>query len=478
MATCSALTRERPMAVVRQLTRVDVASIQQVLDDAQVEPLSSLSQRKLNALGLPLAYVDRQQRYRLVNTAFLDCVAKRVDEVVGHTVFDVWGHDIYQLYQAYIEAALTGECTGFVRQLSIPGQPAIWIRVDYYPDRMPNGTVRGLLATYSDVDYLKRLELEAGQREHRLRLVTDSVELPILYFDREFRLRFANKPFASWLGVEADDLLGHGVRDFLPSDAFDQMSANVERVFEGATVAYERRERRLDGELRWVRVTLFPDREVRGRVGGAVAVWPDIEDDVRVREALKAQEAQMRLFADNIPGPIAYLDKNLRYTFVNQAFANRACKPQDDIYGKSPFEVVTPDVASFLRPILKRAQGGEHGEYERISQNAQGQWRWMHGRIAPDLDATGQVRGLYCTEYDIHDLKRTEQALATREEQLRVFTDNIPEPVVYLDAERRYVFVNEAFLQLYGLDRAAVIGKTTADVIGLEDTEALTPYQE
>ena len=61
----------------------------------------------------------------------------------------------------------------------------------------------------------------------------------------------------------------------------------------------------------------------------------------------------------------------------------------------------------------------------------------MHGRIAPDLDATGKVRGLYCTEYDIHDLKLTEQALATREEQLRLFTDNIPEPVVYVDTERQ-----------------------------------------
>ena len=56
------------------------------------------------------------------------------------------------------------------------------------------------------------------------------------------------------------------------------------------------------------------------------------------------------------------------------------------------------------------------------------------------------MRGLYCTEYDIHDLKLTEQALAAREEQLRLFTDNIPEPVVYLDADRRYAFVNEAFL--------------------------------
>src|SRR6059058_5032740 len=112
------------MAVVRPLTRIDVASIEQVLDDAQLEPLSSLSQRKLNALGLPLAFVDR--------------VAKREDEVVGHSVIDVWGPEIYQLYQAYIEAALTGERTGFVRQLTIPGHPAIWIRVDYYPDRSPN----------------------------------------------------------------------------------------------------------------------------------------------------------------------------------------------------------------------------------------------------------------------------------------------------------------------------------------------------
>ena len=177
----------------------------------------------------------------------------------------------------------------------------------------------------------------------------------------------------------------------------------------------------------------------------------DIEDDIRIRDALKAQEAQMRLFADNIPGPIAYLDRNLKYTFVNQAFANSVCRPQDEIYGRTPFEVLAADVASFLRPILKRAQAGEHVEYERIGTHARrAAARWMHGRIAPDLDAAGTVRGLYCTEYDIHDLKLTEQALAAREEQLRLFTDNIPEPVVYLDGDRRYVFVNEAFLDLTG----------------------------
>ena len=456
------------MALARPLSRLDLASINQLMVEAHPEPLSALSQRKLNALGVPLAYVDRQQRYRFVNSAFLECLDKPQDEVIGCEIVNVLGRDIYDLYQAYVEAALAGERTGFVRQLVTAGQPAIWIRVDYYPDRGTNGVIRGFLVTYSDIDQLKRLELEAGQREHRLRLVTDSVELPILYFDREFRLRFANRPFADWIGVEADDLLGHGLKDFLPSDALDEMIVHLERVFEGATVSYERRERKNDGELRWVRVTLFPDREVSGRVGGAFAVWNDIEDDVRTRDALKSQEAQLRLFADNIPGPIAYLDKSLRYTFVNQAFANSVCKPQDEIYGKAPFEVMTPDVASFLRPILKRAHSGEHVEYERISQNSGGQRRWVHGRVAPDLDSAGQVRGLYCTEYDIHDLKQTEQALASREEQLRLFTDNIPEPVVYLDVERRYVFVNDAFCSLTGMPRDQVIGQKVEEVGGAD----------
>ncbi|MFO1415618.1 MAG: PAS domain-containing protein [Burkholderiales bacterium] len=319
------------------------------------------------------------------------------------------------------------------------------------------------------------MELEAGQREHRLRLVTDSVGLPILYFDRQLKIRFANRPFGNWIGVPSDDLLGHALKDVLPNDAFGEMQGYVDRAFAGATVTYERRERQLEGDARWTRITLFPDRELGGRVGGAFAVMTDIEDDIRIRDQLKSQEAQMRLFADNIPGPIAYLDRNLTYTFVNQAFANSVCKPQDEIYGNSPFQVMSSEVASFLRPVLKRAQAGEHVEYERIGSTAAGTRRWLHGRVAPDLDATGSVRGLYCTEYDIHELKLTQQALAAREEQLRLFNDNIPEPIVYLSADRRYRFVNEAFLRLVGLDREQVIGRTTDEVAGADLAELMNP---
>ncbi len=362
------------MALTRLMTRLELAGAgtpnRASEVNARSQSLPSLSQRKLNALGLPLAYVDGSRRYRFVNKAFLEWTGLPFMRVIGRELREVDGGETHLLYEAYVEAALGGEPTGFERLLAAPGRSPHWIRVDYYPDRGTDGEVRGFLVTYADVDQLKRLELEAGAREHRLRLVTDSVGSPIVHFDRQLRIRFANKPFGNWIGVAPDDVLGRGIHELIAGGTFVEMDEHIERAFAGAKVSFERRERKATGELRWVRITLFPDRAIGGRVSGVFAVMTDIDDDIAVRDALKSQEEQLRLFADNIPGPIAYLDRASTYTFVNQAFANWVARPQDEIYGRSPFEVLAPDVASFLRPVLERALDGEHVEYERIDRHA------------------------------------------------------------------------------------------------------------
>ena len=254
------------MALTRSLNRLELATVQRTVSEAlEREGLTALSQRKLNALGLPLAYIDRNQRYRFANSAFLTWIAKKHEEVVGHEVIEVIGREVYALYNAYIDAALDGERTNFERQLSTPGRPPIWIRVDYYPDRTPQGQVRGFLVTYADVDNVKRVELESGQREHRLRLVIDSVGSPILYFDRQLKVRFANKPFGDWIGVAADDLLGHAVREVLSGEAFAELQG-----------LHRARVRRGDGRLRAPR----PARKRRAALDPRLAVprsrprWP------------------------------------------------------------------------------------------------------------------------------------------------------------------------------------------------------------
>ena len=136
------------MALQRMPLRVDTPTVQTVGDAVASGNLQALSQRKLNALGLPLAYVDRGFRYRFANRAFLDWLGRRPEEVIGREIVEVQGREVWTLYHAYADAALEGERTGFERQLATAGRPTIWIRVDYYPDRAATGRVRGFLVTY------------------------------------------------------------------------------------------------------------------------------------------------------------------------------------------------------------------------------------------------------------------------------------------------------------------------------------------
>jgi PAS domain-containing protein len=201
-------------ALTRSLSRGEFGTVQRTVSEAlERDGLTALSQRKLNALGLPLAYIDRNQHYRFANSAFLTWLAKRHEDVVGREVIEVVGRSVPLGATALSDGGAT-----FRRQLS-PRPTPIWIRVDYYPDRTPQGHIRGFLVTYADVDNLKHVELEAGQREHRLRLVIDSVGVPVFYFDRQLKIRFANKPFGDWIGAQADDLLGHAVREALSGEA-------------------------------------------------------------------------------------------------------------------------------------------------------------------------------------------------------------------------------------------------------------------
>ena len=105
------------MSLTQQLSRFGMPTrTRKAFDGSGPDSLASLSQRKLNALGLPVAYVDGSRRYRFVNKAFVDWTGLPPSKLIGHLIEEVTGRDSYPLYEAYVEAALAGERTGFERQ--------------------------------------------------------------------------------------------------------------------------------------------------------------------------------------------------------------------------------------------------------------------------------------------------------------------------------------------------------------------------
>src|SRR5207244_10536093 len=64
------------MALPRALTRLDHPTLETVGEAIDRGSLISLSQRKLNALGVPMFYISTDERYRFANRAFYEWTGK------------------------------------------------------------------------------------------------------------------------------------------------------------------------------------------------------------------------------------------------------------------------------------------------------------------------------------------------------------------------------------------------------------------
>src|SRR5947199_3148020 len=211
---------------------------------------------------------------------------------------------------------------------------------------------------------------------------------------------------------------------------------------------------------------IAPDLDGTGKVRGLYCTEYDIHDLKLTEQALATREEQLRLFTDNIPEPVVYVDQGDKYTFVNDAFLRVVGLDRDDVIGKSSEEVLGPDVFEAQRPHLERAAKGESVTYERAGIDANGRALWLRNRIVPDFRFDGTIKGYYTVWHDITDLKQAQDALAARESQLRAIMDGVPAPVAYIDREEHCHYVNRTFLQYFGLTAAQVAELRLRDVVG------------
>ncbi|HUF08204.1 MAG TPA: PAS domain S-box protein [Rhodothermales bacterium] len=78
----------------------------------------------------------------------------------------------------------------------------------------------------------------------------------------------------------------------------------------------------------------------------------------------------------------------------------------------------------------------------------------------------------------IEERQKTEDALRVSERQLRLMADSLPLLVAYVDLKHRYLFMNAAYRDWFGVDTTEVIGKPVWEVVGVERYKELRPFME
>jgi len=207
------------------------------------------------------------------------------------------------------------------------------------------------------------------------------------------------------------------------------------------------RHRRVDGAIRDVEVYSGPiavgDRQL------LYSIVHDITDRRQAERNLEAWQDLMQVIIQHDPSAVAVLDRELRYVYVSDRFAEDYRLPDRDLIGKSHYDVF-PDIPERWREAHRRALAGEASRaLEDSFVRTDGTIDWVRWECRPWHLAGGEIAGIVLYTEVITQRKQTELALRESGEQFRALVEGAPD-AIYVQTDLRFAYLNRAALRLFG----------------------------
>jgi PAS domain S-box-containing protein len=108
--------------------------------------------------------VDRNYCYQVVNPTYLNWHLKPVTEVVGRSIADLMGSEVFTtVIKPYMDRCLMGEQVQYKAWFNYPDQVNRFISVKYTPCIELDGSISGIVANLHDVTDLKQIEMDLAE---------------------------------------------------------------------------------------------------------------------------------------------------------------------------------------------------------------------------------------------------------------------------------------------------------------------------
>ncbi|MDH3400799.1 MAG: PAS-domain containing protein [Chromatiales bacterium] len=269
---------------------------------------------------------------------------------------------------------------------------------------MAIGDMLALLDQTADAVTFNRRLLDATLHSITQGVAVADKDLRIVGWNRRY-LELLNYPEGMvYVGRPVADLIRFNAERGLcgPGEVIEHVSRRLQRMRDGQAYRYERQ--RPDGQVIEIRGNRMPG-------GGYVSTYTDITEHKRVELALRESEHNIRLYTDNAPLMLSYLDKDQRFGFANKSYLDYVNLPADQVVGKLVKDVLSPAQLVERSEYLERALTGKRQEFEVTLKSVTGEEMYCLGTYIPEFDESGEVSGLYAMFQDITSRRRAELAL-------------------------------------------------------------------
>ena len=223
-----------------------------------------------------------------------------------------------------------------------------WTLTSGIPIFDENGDFTGYRGTGRDITARKRIEEALATSEGQLRAIIDASPSMITLKDPDRRYLVVNKAYATSRGISIEDAIGANTSELGANYQSDIVENYDTQVLETRKmIVYERDAVGVGGAVASRSVVKFPAFDSHGELLGVGTISTDISKRKHAEMALRASEAQLRLIADSLPVLIAYIDRDLRYRFINKACTEWLARDAADILGQRVKDIHPGTFATF-----------------------------------------------------------------------------------------------------------------------------------
>ncbi|MCB9145304.1 MAG: PAS domain S-box protein [Anaerolineales bacterium] len=342
-----------------------------------------------------------------------------------------------------------------------------------------NGVPIRMMAVVQDITDRKRTESILRENEERLRTVADFTYDMEFWVNEDRTLQYMSPSCKRITGYDRDQFLNDpSLLQFIvhPDDrqVFEQHSAVKFSLPDSSSLEF--RIITAEGAVRWISHTCQPVTAENGEFHGRRVNHRDVTERRRVLEELRASEEKYRGLVKSLTNAISVIDINGNFLYTNDTAASDFDSTPQQVIGRNMRDLFPEPFASSQMSYVQRVcEIDQEVVYEAQSMVKKG-LRWFRVSFQPLHDDNGMVNQVLVSATDIHDLKVAQQELQelnrTLEEKVTQRTaevqdlyENAPTGYHSINAEGKFVMVNQTELNWLGYTREEMIGHPIVEFI-------------